>query len=258
MVRFVLLYPCGESFPIVAAERDNYKFKENRRVEIVFFDKGKCPPLNEPAEKKNVKKTVAAVYDDKITVKKPVPVDKSSGVVSADDAGMIFYATGRNEYFKVGEAAIDVLRTHVEDVNTVAAEVADHRKLFEGGGDNDANLKKAKELEEKVTNRFKNISAKPSSIIQEQLVIIDNSKWGTLKKRVYIEPDTIENGTVKGEWKKTTDSTVKDEIRKSLCIRKSRYSLEKNKFPDCRYKNRYHCPLFTTQTTSSCCSCQYI
>jgi outer membrane protein OmpA-like peptidoglycan-associated protein len=208
------LYPCGESFPVDAAQKDNYKSKENRRVEIVFFEKGKCPTLEEPADKNKVKKTEAAVYDDKITVKKLVPVDKSSGVVSTDDGGMIFYATGRNEYFKVDEAAIDALRTHVEDVNTVAAEVAELRKLFEGGGDNDANLKKAKELEEKVIKRFKNISVKPASVIQELLVIKDNSKWGTLKKRVYIEPDAIENGTVKGEWKKATDTTVKDEIRK--------------------------------------------
>jgi hypothetical protein len=153
-----------------------------------------------PADKKNVKKTEAVVYDDKITVKKPISVKKSPiGVVSADDDGMIFYATGRNEYFKVDEAAIDALRTHVEDVNTVAAEIADLRKLFEGGGDSDANLKKAQGLEEKVRKRFKNISVKPSSVIQELLVIKDNSKWGTLNKRVYIEPDAIEHGTVKGE-----------------------------------------------------------
>jgi hypothetical protein len=50
------LYPCGESFPVEASQKDNYKSIENRRVEIVFFEKGKCPALKEPADKKKVKK----------------------------------------------------------------------------------------------------------------------------------------------------------------------------------------------------------
>lgn len=43
--------PCGESFPIDSKEKKNYRSQENRRVEILFFDKDeidaekiKCPP----------------------------------------------------------------------------------------------------------------------------------------------------------------------------------------------------------------------
>jgi outer membrane protein OmpA-like peptidoglycan-associated protein len=67
------VYPCGESFPIEAADKDNYTSAANRRVEIVFFDKGKTPELAVPADKKKVEKKEAPVYDAAKTVKKPIP-----------------------------------------------------------------------------------------------------------------------------------------------------------------------------------------
>ncbi|MBN2037192.1 MAG: peptidoglycan-binding protein [Chitinispirillaceae bacterium] len=67
------IYPCGESFPIEAAEKDNYTSATNRRVEIVFFDKGKAPELKTPADKKKVEKTDAPVYDPDKTKKTPIP-----------------------------------------------------------------------------------------------------------------------------------------------------------------------------------------
>ncbi|NLW30480.1 MAG: peptidoglycan-binding protein [Fibrobacter sp.] len=66
------VYPCGESFPIDEKGKDDYKSRENRRVEIVFFDKGKAPELIKPENKKKVKKSEAVIYDKRITEKKPV------------------------------------------------------------------------------------------------------------------------------------------------------------------------------------------
>ena len=36
---------CGESFPIDDSEKNNYRSQENRRVEILFFDKKEAPPI---------------------------------------------------------------------------------------------------------------------------------------------------------------------------------------------------------------------
>ncbi|NLW32388.1 MAG: hypothetical protein GXY77_13135, partial [Fibrobacter sp.] len=66
------IYPCGESFPIDEKGKDDYRSRENRRVEIVFFDKGKAPELIKPENKKKVKKSEAVIYDKRITEKKPV------------------------------------------------------------------------------------------------------------------------------------------------------------------------------------------
>jgi outer membrane protein OmpA-like peptidoglycan-associated protein len=68
------IYPCGESFPIDQAEKDNYRSRQNRRVEIVFFDKGKCPELLEPPKKTEpVKKKECPVYDTARVGKKVIP-----------------------------------------------------------------------------------------------------------------------------------------------------------------------------------------
>ena len=40
---------CGESFPIDAKEKSNYRSQKNRRVEILFFDKDEIPELTCPA-----------------------------------------------------------------------------------------------------------------------------------------------------------------------------------------------------------------
>jgi hypothetical protein len=40
------ILPCGESFPIQASEKKNYRSQMNRRVEILFFNLGDLPPLD--------------------------------------------------------------------------------------------------------------------------------------------------------------------------------------------------------------------
>ena len=67
------IYPCGESFPVDEAQKDNYKSKSNRRVEIVFCEKGKAPVINEPEDKKKIKKTEVSVYDSRKVNTKPIP-----------------------------------------------------------------------------------------------------------------------------------------------------------------------------------------
>ncbi|MBN1130337.1 MAG: peptidoglycan-binding protein, partial [Chitinispirillaceae bacterium] len=75
------IYPCGESFPIEAADKDNYKSATNRRVEITFFDKGTAPELKAPADKKKVEKQEAPVYDGEKTERKVIPVKKAEPVL---------------------------------------------------------------------------------------------------------------------------------------------------------------------------------
>jgi outer membrane protein OmpA-like peptidoglycan-associated protein len=84
------IYSCGESFPIEQAEKDNYRCMENRRVEIVFFDKGKYPELLEPPQKAEpVTKKECPVYDKKRVAKKRIEIVTSV----ADDRYVIFEET---------------------------------------------------------------------------------------------------------------------------------------------------------------------
>jgi OmpA family protein len=50
---------CGESFPIDSAEKDNYRSQENRRVEILFFDRNEALPIEafQPCKKTTKKHT---------------------------------------------------------------------------------------------------------------------------------------------------------------------------------------------------------
>ncbi|HEX2958146.1 MAG TPA: peptidoglycan-binding protein [Chitinispirillaceae bacterium] len=76
------IYPCGESFPVDQSGVDGIKSKTNRRVEIVFFEKGKSAELQAPADKKKVGKKEAAVYDKKKAEIKPVKVNPPKPVES--------------------------------------------------------------------------------------------------------------------------------------------------------------------------------
>jgi hypothetical protein len=49
---------CGESFPVDQAERENYRSQANRRVVILFFDKGEAPVMDCPKTTKQVHKEV--------------------------------------------------------------------------------------------------------------------------------------------------------------------------------------------------------
>jgi hypothetical protein len=45
---------CGESFPIDNQEKNNYRSQENRRVELLFFDKDEAPEIKCPVDIKKV------------------------------------------------------------------------------------------------------------------------------------------------------------------------------------------------------------
>jgi hypothetical protein len=47
---------CGESFPLDAVGKDDYKSQQNRRVEIVFFDTDDAPVIDCPLDRKAVHK----------------------------------------------------------------------------------------------------------------------------------------------------------------------------------------------------------
>jgi type VI protein secretion system component Hcp len=84
------IYPCGEGFPIDEKEKDNYRSAENRRVEICFFDKGKCPKLpKHPKKAEPVTKSECPVYDPKRVERRPIEVATSA----ADDRYIVFEET---------------------------------------------------------------------------------------------------------------------------------------------------------------------
>jgi outer membrane protein OmpA-like peptidoglycan-associated protein len=58
-------YACGESFPIAGEGKDAYKSKTNRRVEAIFFSKGKEPKLEQPSSaNQRLTAKECPVYDD--------------------------------------------------------------------------------------------------------------------------------------------------------------------------------------------------
>jgi type VI protein secretion system component Hcp/peptidoglycan hydrolase-like protein with peptidoglycan-binding domain len=84
------VYPCGESLPIDEKDRDNYRSADNRRVEICFFDKGKCPKLpKHPKKAEPVTKSECPVYDSKRVERRPIEVATSA----VDDRYIVFEET---------------------------------------------------------------------------------------------------------------------------------------------------------------------
>src|SRR5690554_1636345 len=127
------VYPCGESFPVDQKEKDNYSSLENRRVEIVFFDKKKAPELIEPENKKQIKKSEVIVYDERITEKKPVKrAAKSPDETTSDlsEESVVFYAPGRDEYFVVEPSDIDALVTEIDELEQLSEEIRLYRESF--------------------------------------------------------------------------------------------------------------------------------
>lgn len=129
--------------------------------------------------------------------------------------GMIFYAPGRNEFFEVEEADLDALIAEVDELNALQEEIAEFRRKFDGdSADSKEHVQKAQELEEKVKEKFQGVDVKASDAIQELLVITDNAKWGKYKRRVYIRPYQTKRGNVKGHWRTTKDTKIRDKIRR--------------------------------------------
>jgi len=65
---------CGESWPIEAADQDEYRSRINRRVEILFFDENEAPPLDcHPAPGK-CEKTLCRLYGQDLYNRVHLPV----------------------------------------------------------------------------------------------------------------------------------------------------------------------------------------
>ncbi len=86
-------------------------------------------------------------------------------VAASTDAGMIFFAPGRGangegEYFEIEESDLDALGAHVEEMDTLATEISELRRLFESG--DESALQKAELLEEKVKKQLQGLTANPA------------------------------------------------------------------------------------------------
>jgi hypothetical protein len=76
------VFSCGESFPVEQAHRDEYRSSGNRRVEVVFFEKGQSFTLSEPADRNKLLTgdecpVYAAYCRRRITKMEPVAITRS-------------------------------------------------------------------------------------------------------------------------------------------------------------------------------------
>ncbi|NLW32668.1 MAG: hypothetical protein GXY77_14565, partial [Fibrobacter sp.] len=213
------VYPCGESFPVDQKEKNNYSSLENRRVEIVFFDKGKAPELIEPENKKQIKKSEVIVYDERVTEKKPVKrAAKSPDETTSDlsEESAVFYAPGRDEYFVVEPSDIDALVTEIDELEQLSEEIRLYRESFANKRADEKMTKAANEIQQKVEEKFDGLTKEPSKAIQELLLVKSNKKTGKIKNRVYIRPYKATNRQVRGHWRKHNDKTVEKLLKKWL------------------------------------------
>ena len=67
------VFPCGESFPIQDPERDNFRSKVNRRVELVFGYPGVLDLAATTAGSRNLRASECPIYDPTKTVRRPAP-----------------------------------------------------------------------------------------------------------------------------------------------------------------------------------------
>ncbi len=104
------VYPCGESIAIEDAQKDNYRTAENRRVEIMFFDKGECPTLKPAADKAKVTKKEAVVYDERRFERKVVAAEE----VTVAAEGEVFYDTAEGELGIVDTSKMTEIQREIE------------------------------------------------------------------------------------------------------------------------------------------------
>jgi outer membrane protein OmpA-like peptidoglycan-associated protein len=221
------IYPCGESFPVDQIGVDGIKSKTNRRVEIVFFEKGKSGELKAPADKKKVEKKEAAVYDKRITKILPVQtkaVEKGTGK-DADpdifDKDLFLFSPAMDTYYRVDADTVPDFYTAVDECNKFIEDINDARKLA-----SDAAVKKLGEIKDGFVKYLKEQHQKASSSEEssamgkadagidgdlKELICLNivgqktgkNSSKPNYKGWVYVRSDKI-----KSHWRKSQGKTL--------------------------------------------------
>ncbi|HZV02100.1 MAG TPA: alkaline phosphatase family protein [Planctomycetota bacterium] len=70
---------CGKSFPAIQADKDQLRCKENRRVELIFFDPGQEPTLACHPHEGTCTPEKCEVFNDRLYKLDPVPADEDLG-----------------------------------------------------------------------------------------------------------------------------------------------------------------------------------
>jgi outer membrane protein OmpA-like peptidoglycan-associated protein/type VI protein secretion system component Hcp len=211
------IYACGESLPIDEKDRDNYRSADNRRVEICFFDKGKCPKLpKHPKKAAPVTKVECPVYDPKRVDRRMIKPTLSSAD-STDE--LIFYRPETNEYWELTDKTdIDLFMEEAAYMNEFAQKVQDTRNL--------------PSITEQATAAAKNQTTfmgimgdkqlvKGKRLVDELLAIKTNRRWPIgLKSIVYIRKNVQRrNGqdvAIKGYWRKHSKEYVEKRLKEFL------------------------------------------
>ena len=193
------IYPCGESFPVDETARDDYKSAENRRVEILFFDKGTCPKLKKPVRKQKVEKREAPVYDERRYEKKIITTSAMEPADASDK--LVFYHAERDEYLEVtGNEGFQFFSNETDRIDSLANDIGAVWKQ----GDFEQQCKKAEAAGKKLETLLgskRQVSPKDAF---DELVLCrrdKNKRWG--KSVVYVRKkrlrDRIKSGKgVKG------------------------------------------------------------
>ncbi len=137
------------------------------------------------------------------------------------DSAMIFAAPGMNNgeggWFVCEEKQIDSLINEVTELIDLQEEILQFRESCRAAEISEVTTQKAKELEEKVAEKFKGITKNPAEAIQELLLVKSNPRWpSAMSKRVYIRPYQTKNGTVGGHWRKNNHGSIEKALKKWL------------------------------------------
>ncbi|MBD3346349.1 MAG: OmpA family protein [Chitinivibrionales bacterium] len=105
------VYPCGESFPLDGDGKDNYASRENRRVEIAFWDTEQAPVLVAHSDTATViPKEECPVFDESVVEKKPLDKDGFEPVLD----GEIFLNTSTDELGIISPGDMKAMRREIE------------------------------------------------------------------------------------------------------------------------------------------------
>src|SRR5690554_5286905 len=171
------VYPCGEKNPVKEKEKGNYKSKDNRRVEITFFEKGKTPQ-NIETKKENISSNTRQL------TKKVIPVKSTKkGNVDTTDK-LVFYCPSSDEYIEFNNS--DAFSFITEESDKTAVLAKDIKELREQR-DTAKLTEKAQEVKKKLESVLGTQTQVKAIDSFEELLLCKrdkNKKWG--KPVIYV------------------------------------------------------------------------
>jgi outer membrane protein OmpA-like peptidoglycan-associated protein len=183
------IYPCGESIPIDKIGKDNYVSAKNRRVEIVFYDKGKAPGLVSPADTTDITTDEVPIYDTTKTDLKPVPKKKYTPPDVPVDDKLVFYNPATDEYIEfAGSEGYAFMADHT----AVADDIVNALHAAWRDPDFENQCKKSTVAKEKLETLLGSKTQVSAKDVFDELLLCrrdKNKKW--LKPVVYVSRNNL-------------------------------------------------------------------